>query len=107
MKNHHIFNQYIIRVEKRNALKKFITERGIGNDVYYPVPFHEQECFKNLNQGTDFPVSNCAANDSLAIPIFPELKKEQIEYVVGSIAEFMKNHEASHPLECKQCDCMK
>ncbi|MDP1678367.1 MAG: DegT/DnrJ/EryC1/StrS family aminotransferase [Bacteroidota bacterium] len=99
VKNHHIFNQYIIRVEKRNALKKFITERGIGNDIYYPVPFHEQECFKYLNQGNDFPVSNCAAHDSLALPIFPELTREQIEYVVSSIAEFMEKHEASFPQE--------
>ena len=107
IKNHHIFNQYIIRVEKRNALRKFITEKGIGNDIYYPVPFHEQECFRYLNQGKDFPVSNCAANDSLALPIFPELTNEQIEYVVSSIAEFMEKHEASHPVECRHCECMK
>jgi dTDP-4-amino-4,6-dideoxygalactose transaminase len=106
IKNHHIFNQYIIRIEKRNALRKFITEKGIGNDIYYPVPFHEQECFQYLNQGKDFPVSNCAANDSLALPIFPELTKEQITYVVSSIAEFMENHEAAHPTECRHCDCM-
>jgi dTDP-4-amino-4,6-dideoxygalactose transaminase len=107
VKNHHIYNQFIIRVEKRNALKKFITEQGIGNDVYYPVSFHEQECFKYLNQGSDFPVANCAANDSLAIPIFPELKTEQIAYVAASIAEFFEKHEASQPMECKHCDCMK
>ncbi|MFZ4619821.1 MAG: DegT/DnrJ/EryC1/StrS family aminotransferase [Bacteroidota bacterium] len=89
IQNHHIFNQYIIRVEKRDALRKFITEKGIGNDIYYPVPFHEQECFQYLNQGKDFPVSNSASNDSLALPIFPELTKEQIGYVVSSIAEFM------------------
>lgn len=94
MKNHHIFNQYIIRVEKRNALKKFITDNGIGNDVYYPIPFHEQECFKYLSQGNDFPVSNCAANDSLALPIFPELLPEQIEYVVKTISEFFSNHDS-------------
>lgn len=107
IKNHHIFNQYIIRVEKRNALRKFITEKGIGNDIYYPVPFHDQECFQYLNQGKDFPVSNCASNDSLALPIFPELTKEQIGYVVSSIAEFMEKHESSHPMECRNCDCMK
>lgn len=107
VKNHHIYNQYIIRVEKRNALRKFITEQGIGNDVYYPVPFHDQECFLPLHQGKDFPVANCAANDSLALPIFPELKKEQIEYVVATIAEFMEKHESSFPNECKHCDCMK
>jgi dTDP-4-amino-4,6-dideoxygalactose transaminase len=107
VKNHHIFNQYIIRVEKRNALRKFITEKGIGNDIYYPVPFHAQECFQYLKQGTDFPVSTCAANDSLALPIFPELTKEQITYVVETIADFMKNHAANFPMECRHCDCMK
>lgn len=90
IQNHHIFNQYIIRVEKRNELRKFITEKGIGNDVYYPVSFHEQECFQYLNQGNDFPVANNAARSSLALPIFPELKPEQIEYVVSSIEEFFK-----------------
>jgi dTDP-4-amino-4,6-dideoxygalactose transaminase len=107
VKNHHIFNQYIIRVEKRNALRKFITEKGIGNDIYYPVPFHEQECFQYLQQGIDFPVSACAANDSLALPIFPELTAEQITYVVETIADFMKNHAANFPMECRHCDCMK
>jgi dTDP-4-amino-4,6-dideoxygalactose transaminase len=107
IQNYHIFNQYIIRVEKRNALRKFITEKGIGNDIYYPVPFHAQECFQYLKQGTDFPVSTCAANDSLALPIFPELTKEQITYVVETIADFMKNHAANFPMECRHCDCMK
>ncbi|MFA5832051.1 MAG: DegT/DnrJ/EryC1/StrS family aminotransferase [Bacteroidota bacterium] len=88
IQNHHIFNQYIIRVEKRNELRKFITEKGIGNDVYYPVSFHEQECFQYLKQGSDYPVANSAATNSLALPIFPELLPEQIEYVVSSIAEF-------------------
>ncbi len=91
IKNHHIFNQYIIRVEKRDALRKFITEKGIGNDIYYPVPFHDQECFQYLHQGKDFPVSNSAAAHSLALPIFPELTKEQIGYVVSSIVEFFRN----------------
>lgn len=107
IQNHHIFNQYIIRVEKRNALRTFLTEKGIGNDIYYPVPFHDQECFQYLNQGKDFPVSNCAANDSLALPIFPELTTEQITYVVESITEFMEKHESSYPMECNHCDCMK
>lgn len=94
IQNHHIFNQYIIRVQKRDALRKFITEKGIGNDVYYPVPFHEQECFQSLNQGNNFPVSNRAAEESLALPIFPELKGEQIEFVVEMISEFMKTYNA-------------
>jgi len=106
IQNHHIFNQYIIRVEKRNALRKYITDKGIGNDIYYPVPFHAQECFQYLNQGTDFPVSSCAANDSLALPIFPELTNEQISYVVETIADFFAHEEKNHPMECQHCNCM-
>ncbi len=106
IKNHHIFNQYIIRVEKRNALRTFITDKGIGNDIYYPVPFHAQECFQYLQQGSDFPVSTCAANDSVALPIFPELTKEQITFVVETIAGFFAHEEKKHPMECQHCDCM-
>ncbi len=89
--NYHIYNQYVLRVERRNALRAFLTEKGIGNEVYYPVPFHRQECFAHLNlKDEDYPVANCAATDSFAIPIYPELTKEMMEYVVDSIAEFIK-----------------
>lgn len=91
VKNYHIYNQFVIRVEKRDALRKFITERGIGNDIYYPVPFHQQECFLPLHQGNNFPVANSAASESLALPIFPELTHQQITYVVDTIAEFFAN----------------
>ncbi|MEW5797662.1 MAG: DegT/DnrJ/EryC1/StrS family aminotransferase [Bacteroidota bacterium] len=83
--NYHIYNQFIIRVQHRDEVRKFITEKGIGNDVYYPVPFHEQECFRTLDQGNDYPSANTAARESLALPIFPELTREQIEYVVATI----------------------
>ena len=106
-KNFHIYNQYIIRVEKRNSLLEFLRKKEIGCEVYYPVPFHRQECFAYLNcKDEDYPVANCAANDSLAVPIYPELSNEQIKYVVDSIAEFMKE-EMKYPMECKHCDCMK
>ncbi|KAB2922256.1 MAG: DegT/DnrJ/EryC1/StrS family aminotransferase [Bacteroidetes bacterium] len=88
--NHHIYNQYVIRTERRDALRAHVTAKGIGNDIYYPVPFHAQECFRPLGQGNDFPVSNRAAAESLALPIFPELTREQIEYVAASVAEFLK-----------------
>ena len=105
LKNYHIFNQYIIRVQKRNALLDHLRKNDIGCDIYYPVPFHKQECFKYLGYNDEeFPVSNCAANDSIALPIFPELTKEQITYVVDTIADFMKNSE-SIPLECHNCFC--
>ncbi len=90
-KNHHIFNQYVIRVEKRDALKKFLADKEIGTEIYYPVPFHRQECFAYLKcKDTDYPHSNFAAGHSLALPIYPELTKEQIKYVVDSISEFVE-----------------
>jgi dTDP-4-amino-4,6-dideoxygalactose transaminase len=71
-------------------LKKFLTESEVGNEIYYPVPFHMQECFADLNyKKGDFPVSEEACDTSLAIPIFPELTKEQQEYVVNKIREFI------------------
>jgi dTDP-4-amino-4,6-dideoxygalactose transaminase len=91
-KNYHIYNQYVIRVEKRDELREFLTQKGIGNEVYYPVPFHRQECFAYLKTNdADYPVANGAANDSVALPIYPELTSEQISYVVKTIAEFQKN----------------
>lgn len=90
-KNYHIYNQYVIRIEKRDELKQFLIDKGIGVEIYYPVPFHKQECFSYLNYKEDeFPVSDDAANNSLALPIYPELSDEQIKYVVDSIAEFLK-----------------
>jgi len=83
VKNYHIYNQYIIRTQKRDELKKFLTENEIGNEIYYPVPFHMQECFANLNHKIgDFPESEKASNTSLALPVYPELTKEQQEFVV-------------------------
>ena len=86
--NYHIYNQYVIRVEKRDALRDFLTKSGIGTEIYYPVPFHRQECFSYLRTtDSDYPHSNFAAEHSIALPIYPELTKEQIEWVVESIAE--------------------
>ncbi|MBM4338074.1 MAG: DegT/DnrJ/EryC1/StrS family aminotransferase [Deltaproteobacteria bacterium] len=90
-KNRHIFNQYVIRVPKRDQLRKFLSEEGIGTDIYYPLPLHLQECFSFLNhrQG-DFPVSEKAAEETLALPIFPELTKDQQEWVADRIKAFYK-----------------
>ncbi|MFA6456850.1 MAG: DegT/DnrJ/EryC1/StrS family aminotransferase [Bacteroidota bacterium] len=103
-KNYHIYNQFVIRVEKRNALRDFLTQKGIGNEIYYPVPFHRQECFSYLKPiDADYPVANCAAADSVALPIYPELTPEQIRYVVEAIAEFQKTIAPTKPKECTAC----
>jgi len=87
--NFHIYNQYIIRVQQRDALRAFMAEREIGTEIYYPVPFHRQECFANLHANdADFPVSNTAARDTIALPIFPELTEAQLKHVVDTIKQF-------------------
>lgn len=87
--NYHIFNQFIIRVAKRDELRKFLSDNNVETEIYYPVPFHLQECFSNLGYKLgDFPFAEEAANTSIALPIYPELGKEQMEYVVNKIREF-------------------
>lgn len=87
---YHIFNQFVIRVPERNALKAFLDARGIGNEIYYPVPFHLQPCFANLgHQRGAFPHAERAADQTIAIPIYSELSIEQQQTVVGAVAEFI------------------
>ncbi|MCD6224367.1 MAG: DegT/DnrJ/EryC1/StrS family aminotransferase [Deltaproteobacteria bacterium] len=86
----HIYNQFVISIEKkRDELRQYLQEAGIGTEIYYPVPMHLQECFAYLNyKKGDFPESEYAADHTLALPVYPELSDDQLEYVVTTIKKF-------------------
>lgn len=86
----HTYHQYVVRVPNRDGLKAHLASRGVGTEIYYPVPFHRQACFADLVGPTDaFPHADAAADEVLALPIFPELTRAQQEHVVSSIAEWL------------------
>jgi dTDP-4-amino-4,6-dideoxygalactose transaminase len=88
-KNYHIYNQYTIRAKDRDGLSARLKDKAVGHDIYYPVPLHLQECFKDLGYlRGDFPVSERAAAEVLSLPVYPELTAEQRDYVVRTITEF-------------------
>jgi dTDP-4-amino-4,6-dideoxygalactose transaminase len=84
-----VFHQYVIRARGRDDLRQFLAERGVGTEVYYPVPLHLQPCFAYLGyRGGDLPESERAAKEVVALPMFPELTEQEQEWVVKCIAEF-------------------
>jgi dTDP-4-amino-4,6-dideoxygalactose transaminase len=89
--NHHIYHQFVIRTAQRDELRAQLSRREIGTEVYYPLGLHEQACFSYLgyNRG-DFPETEKAARETLALPIYPELSREAQIYVVETIAEFFR-----------------
>ena len=90
--NHHIYNQYTVRVQRREDLRKFLQERGVATEIYYPVPFHRQECFADLGyRPGSLPESDRAAQEVLALPIYPGLTTEMQEYVVENLVEFYRS----------------
>jgi dTDP-4-amino-4,6-dideoxygalactose transaminase len=88
---HHIYHQYVIRVKRRDELRPFLTARGVGSEVYYPVPLHMQDCFSYLGyREGDLPHTELAAKEVLALPIFPEITDDEQQRVVDALREFYR-----------------
>jgi dTDP-4-amino-4,6-dideoxygalactose transaminase len=89
--NFHVYNQFTVRVPKRDELRTFLKEKGVGTEVYYPLPMHLQNCYRDLgHQKGAFPQSELAAEEVMSLPIYPELTESQQAYVVEMIAEFYR-----------------
>lgn len=88
----HVYHQYVIRVKDRDDLQKFLNSRGIGTTVYYPLPLHLQKCYENLGyKEGDFPEAEKASKEALALPMWPEMANEEVDYVIENVKEFYNN----------------
>jgi dTDP-4-amino-4,6-dideoxygalactose transaminase len=91
----HVYNQYVVRAEHRDALRAHLAERRIGTEIYYPVPLHRQACFAYLEVfAGDLPESERAAAETLALPIYPELSEDQLDAVVAAVCDFYRSERA-------------
>lgn len=89
-RNLHIYNQYVLRVERRNELRDWLVGNDIGCEIYYPVPLHKQECLGSMASQISCPEAEKAADETIALPIYPELTPEMQEYVVKKIVQFYR-----------------
>lgn len=90
IRNHHIYNQYIIRVEKRDQLRDWLQQLGIATEIYYPLGLHQQKCLTDIFTPPPMVEAEKAASETLALPIYPGLTSDMQEYVVNSIAQFYR-----------------
>ena len=91
LRNHHVYHQYVIRAPMRDALREHLAKREVETAIYYPLGLHEQKCFAYLGyKKGDFPETERAAGETLALPIYPEISREAQRYVVDSVAEFYR-----------------
>ena len=87
----HVFHQYVIRAPRRDELRAYLSERGIGSEIYYPLPLHLQEALASLGyKRGEFPETERAAGEVLALPIYPELREDEVETVVDAIRGFYR-----------------
>jgi dTDP-4-amino-4,6-dideoxygalactose transaminase len=90
----HVYNQYVVRVsaEARDPLRSHLTAKRVGTEIYYPIPLHMQRCFAPLgHHAGDFPISEAAARETIALPMYPELTENAQRYVVETIAQFVRD----------------